>query len=144
MKKILFILALCICYTTTFSQDGRSKRSFDPEKRAEMQATEMKESLSLSEAQAHKVKGVFLTFNTEMKKIRDEGRNGNRELLREKLTVLRHAQEVQLKKYLTDDQFSQWKRKRAEQRKTFIDDRNERKKRKNKKENKSPDEHNPK
>jgi len=80
----------------------------DPEKRAEAQAAMMKDSLSLSTAQANKVKEVLLKYAKQMSDVRNENFGGDWSAMRDKIMTIREAQNNELKTMLTSEQFSKW------------------------------------
>jgi len=105
--KFLFITALLL---TTFTQvlAQRGGWDMDPGQRAKTQAAMMKDSLSLSEAQASKVEEVLLKYAKQMSDVRNGDSGGDWTAMREKIMVIREAQNKELKTMLTTEQYDKW------------------------------------
>lgn len=112
--KIILPLILLLAFSQiTLAQRGR--RGGDPQKRAERQTQQMVEKLSLSEAQAEKIK----TVNMDMAKKMQEAfanADGDREAMRENMQAIREEHKTELKKYLTSEQLETWETVEAERR----------------------------
>jgi hypothetical protein len=87
----------------------------DPAERAEKQTAQMTEKLSLSDAQAGKVKEINLKYADKMKAAREEA-DGDWSSMREKMGAMRADQDKELQTVLTEEQWVQWDRYRTEQR----------------------------
>ncbi|MEM9820367.1 MAG: DUF4890 domain-containing protein [Bacteroidota bacterium] len=112
-KFVLSLILLLAFSQITMAQRGR--RGGDPQKRAERQTQQMVEQLSLSEAQAAKVK----TVNMEMAKKMQEAfasAEGDRKAMRETMQTIREEHKTELKKYLTSEQFASWEKIQEERR----------------------------
>lgn len=116
MKLMTSTFLLLLVVNVVSAQQGRGgQRGGTPEERAERQTEKMVEQLSLSEAQAAKIKEVNLTFGKKMQEARAEA-DGNREGMRETMQALRGEQVVEYKKYLTAEQFVKFEKIQAERR----------------------------
>ena len=116
MRTILqFFLPACFvlgCCTIIQAQPGEG-RGMDPEKRAEQQTANMTEKLSLSEAQAAKVKEINLKYATKIKEARDTA-DADRDAMRATMTSIREEQDKELQTVLTEEQWQQWLKIREE------------------------------
>ena len=121
MKKntlsiLLLTLGLSVATTSLLAQQGGSGRGAEPAQRAEMQTTRMKEDLGLSDKQAEKVKAINEKYANKMKEMREASRDGDRQAMRENMSVLRKEQTEELKTVLTSEQFEKWQQLQNEQR----------------------------
>ena len=113
---LLFVAIAAFHPQQTQAQPGDRGQGFTPEERAEQQTVMMTEKLSLSEAQAARVKEVNLKYALKMKEARDANADGDREVMREKMQAMRLDQDAELKTYLTEEQWAQWEKVREEMR----------------------------
>ena len=105
---LVFILFAFISISQALAQPPRGERGrggADPEQMAERQTEMMKDSLSLSTAQAEKVGEVNLKYAKQMIEIRQ---NANRDFvaMKSQMQELRDNQNIELKQYLTEVQFA--------------------------------------
>ncbi|MEQ1746840.1 MAG: hypothetical protein ABMA02_15515 [Saprospiraceae bacterium] len=121
MKKAIkfSLIALAVLAgSTIFAQppggpgDGRMMNS---EQRAEQQTALMTEKLSLSEAQAAKVKETNLKYAKKGQEAREKA-DGDREAMRETMMAIRQEQDKELQTMLTQEQWEQWLKAREEMR----------------------------
>ena len=92
--------------------------NMEPEELAERQTNQMKESLKLTDEQLPKVEALNLKYAKKMKAARDEA-GEDREAMRNSMMEMVKEKDVELKKILTDDQwttFEEDRKKRMEQR----------------------------
>ena len=113
--KMLAMAMLLLAGFALQAQPGGGGRAMNPEQRAEQQTAQMTEKLSLSEAQAGKVKEINLKYANKMKEARDAA-DGDRDAMRETMTAIRDEHDKELKTVLTGEQYTQWDRIRTEQR----------------------------
>jgi len=114
ITKIILPLILLLAFSQiTMAQRGR--RGGDPQKRAERQTQQMVEKLSLSEAQAEKVKTVNMNMATKMQEAFANA-EGDRGAMRETMQAIREEHKTELKKYLTSEQFETWETMQSERR----------------------------
>lgn len=118
MRTILSFLWIALILAggsfTAQAQPGGGM-GMDPEKRAEQQTATMTEKLSLSEAQAAKVKEINLKYAQKMKEARDKA-DGDRDAMRTAMTTIREEQDKELQAVMTDEQWQQWLKIREEMR----------------------------
>lgn len=118
MQRLIQSLLIAFLITGGFAaaqaQPGGGM-GMDPEKRAEQQTASMTEKLSLSEAQAAKVKEINLKYAGKMKEAREKA-DGDRDAMRAAVTTLRGEQDKELQTVLTDEQWQQWVKIREEMR----------------------------
>lgn len=119
MQKLLKIFLSTFIFFLSFqalqAQPPGRGRGGTPEERVDRQVKSMSEQLTLSEAQAGKVKEVLLTYSNKMSDLRKEA-DGDWTGMREKMGELRTEQNEELKKYLTEEQYTNWEKYQAEQR----------------------------
>ena len=111
-----FLFLFILINTQAQPPAGGDRPMMDPVKRAEQQTTLMTEKLSLSEAQAAKIKDINLKYAEKSKAMREANTNGDRTAMRDQMTALRTEQDAELKSMLTSDQWAAWEKVRAEQR----------------------------
>lgn len=97
------------------AQPGGGGRNMNPEQRAEQQTAQMTEQLTLSEAQAAKVKEINLKYANQMKEARDKA-DGDWTSMRETMTTIRGEQDKELQTVLTKEQWTKWAEYREQQR----------------------------
>jgi hypothetical protein len=124
MKAIYSILAL-ISFISFARVDAQSpwQQNIDPEKRAAEQTELMTVKVSLSDAQAVKVKEILLKYQLKMKDARDNFEGEDRSQLRGTMTAIRTEQDVELRRVLTTDQFDTWAKYQEEERQKMFDSR---------------------
>jgi hypothetical protein len=118
MKKViahLCALAALLLSLQATAQPGGGAGRLDPVQRVESQTQLMTDSLSLSEAQAEKVREVLLKYAQKTKEL-FENSDGDREAMRASMQELRAQQDTELKPFLTDEQWTNWQRIRANMR----------------------------
>lgn len=113
ISKVVLPLLL-VLLTVNLSMAQRGQRG-NPEKRMEKQTEMMVEKLSLSTAQAEKVKEVNLNMAKKMQAI-FENSEGDRASRRTAMEQIRAEHQVELKKYLTAEQFAEWEKIEEERR----------------------------
>lgn len=118
----LFVAVLCCLATSVFAQGqggfggpqgGRGQ--FDPAQMVTRQADRLKKTCELTDEQYEKVKALYQKQADEMKKQMEEAQQGQgqgQRMDREAMQKQREAQEAELKKILTEDQ---WKKYEEEQ-----------------------------
>lgn len=115
MRKLIITTVLFVtAFTIAQAQPGQG-RGFNgtPEERAERQTADLKEKLTLSEAQAAKVKAVNLKYAEKMEAMRQDTTSG-REAMRAKMQTLRAEKQAEIKPFLTAEQFAQYEKMEAE------------------------------
>ena len=127
MKKSLFVVLLAISpFLALFAQPGAG-RNFQgsPEEMAKRQTEMMVEKLTLSEAQASRIQDINLKYAQKMKAARDSMPEGDWQMMRQKMTVLRQEQDAELRKMMTSDQWAIYEQWKEEQRATREAQRNQ-------------------
>lgn|SRR5680860_1531647 len=115
MKKI-GILLVAIVFGTTVSM-AQNRGNVDPKERATEQTKELKETLGLDKDQEKKVYDLNLKAGNEMAEMRkDMQGGGDRDAMREKMTKSREAQNKEMKKILTEDQYKKYEKYLEERR----------------------------
>ena len=116
MKKLGFLLIILILGTTvSIAQDRGGQRNFDPEEMAKRQTENLKEVLDLKKDQEKQVYELNLKTGKEMAKMREEA-GGDREAMREKMMGMREKQNKEMKKILTDSQWTKYEKYLEERR----------------------------
>ena len=118
MKKFLFIFVLFLgVFSLAQAQRDTSQRPsstgdrpqrMDPAERVERQTQHLKETLSLTDEQTAKVKGIY-TKNMEkqrqaFEKARESGKEVDREEMRTQMMTSMKQQDTEVKALLTDEQ----------------------------------------
>ncbi len=111
----LFVFFLAAMAGLTLQAQPGGGRAQNPEQRAEQQTATMTEKLSLSEAQAGKVKEINLKYAKKMQEARDQA-NGDWEAMRGTMGTMRTEQDSELQTVLTEEQWQQWIKYREEMR----------------------------
>ncbi len=108
--KMMFVAAMLFTGTQVFAQN----RTHDPEQAAKRQTERMTEKLSLTEDQSAKVLNINKKIAEEMQTARTSGEltTDNRRAFRRQQTEKRDAE---LKKVLSEDQWTQWEAMKKEQ-----------------------------
>jgi periplasmic protein CpxP/Spy len=140
MKK-LFLVALLVVGLTTFAQ-GRighvqEGEKVTPEKRAEKQVERMTKELSLNETQVKQLNELFAKGlaeregkRAEMQKRRAEGAKPTpeeRETMKAKMGEKQEAMRAEMKKILTQDQYTKWEENKEERKEKVAQKMEERK-----------------
>ena len=116
MKKLGFLLIILILGTTvSVAQDRGGQRDFDPEEMAKRQTENLKEVLDLKKDHEKKVYELNLKSSKAMAKMREEA-GGDREAMREKMMEMREKQNEEMKKILTDSQWTKYEKYLEERR----------------------------
>lgn len=110
--RILLMLIVFVS-TISFVQAQRGERSSRTlESMAERNTKMMTDSLALSDAQKEKIAEVNLKYAQKMKEVRQNARakatDDNPMNVREEMQNLRKEQNVELKKYMTTEQYTKW------------------------------------
>ncbi|MCY1722245.1 hypothetical protein OU798_17965 [Prolixibacteraceae bacterium Z1-6] len=118
MKKLgLLMMIVIFGATLSLAQNRDGQRNFDPEEMAKRQTKELTELLSLDKAQAQKVHELNLESGKKMSKMREEMQGGgDREAMREKMTEMRKKQNAEMKKILSEDQYTKYEKYLEERR----------------------------
>ena len=116
MKKIILTLIPALCVTLATAQPPRGERPQPSaeemqqrmKERAQKRDAELRETLSLSDAVAHKVDSVNAEYDRQLQALTStgEGRRGARpdDSLREKIQNTQKAREAEVKKHLSKEQ----------------------------------------
>ncbi len=88
----------------------------DPQEIAEVQTQMMVDSLGLSDAQRTKVASVNGTYAQKLQEVRDNA-DGDFKTTRQQMQAVIQAQDQELQKYLTTDQWTSWQDIRLRMRK---------------------------
>ena len=114
MKLIFSGILLVFLTTLSYAQPGRGANG-TPEEQAQRQTDHMAEELAFSDAQKEKVYEVNLAFAKKMRAVRDSS-DGDWTAMRETMMTMRTEHNTELKKYLTEEQFTKWETMQAERR----------------------------
>ncbi len=113
-----FFIALLLSLSSLTSAEAQwSGHQLDPAEIAAQQTRLMTDSLHLSTAQVERVSEVNTRYALKQQELRDNS-DGDFKSLRESMGALVREQNVELKKYLTGEQWTTWQRIREEQRKS--------------------------
>ena len=121
MRK-LFLAILCCLSASVFAQGQGGPQGggqFDPEQMITRQADRLKETCGLSDEQYAKVKEFYKKQQEEMMKQFQEGGQGQgqgQRMSREDMEKRREAQNAELKKILTEEQYKKYTEAQAQQR----------------------------
>lgn len=118
MKKLCFYsmpiaLALVLSFSAIAQQGDGRRRNMDPKEMAERQTNQMKESLELTDKQLPKVEALNLKYAEKMGEARDEV-GEDREAMRSAMTEIIKEKDVELKKILTEEQWTKFEKERKE------------------------------
>jgi len=118
MKKLgILMVVMILASTISMAQNRRGGGNFDPEERAKQTTEQMKEALDLKKDQEKKVYELNLKMNKEMMAMREEMRDrGGFEGMREKMTKMREANDKEMKKILSADQWKKYEKWQEERR----------------------------
>lgn len=86
--------------------------NMDPEQRAERQATQMHDTLQLSDDMTAEVKAVLLVYAKKMQEARTQA-NGDWEAMRGTMQTLRKEQDEELAAMIGEEQWAKWETIRA-------------------------------
>ncbi|MCQ2095990.1 MAG: hypothetical protein MJY59_04520 [Bacteroidaceae bacterium] len=108
MRKLLLAILCCVA-TSVFAQGqgGFGGGQFDPAQMVKRQADRIKQICELTDEQYEKVKTLYQKQSDEMRKSMEEGQQGQR-MDREAMQKRREAQEAELKKILTEEQWKKY------------------------------------
>jgi len=119
-KLILLLIVFISSFSMVQAQRGGG-RNANPEAAAERQTKVMVDSLGLSEAQAAKVGAVNLDYNKRMTEVRMKMRENTegdwetqRANMRATMQKMQDEKNLELKKYLTADQFTKMEKMEAD------------------------------
>ncbi len=116
MKNSILLVAL-LFLTFNFLSAQRGGWGGSPEERAERQTERLTTDLSLSEAQAEKVKEVFIKYGKKMEEARKNvASDEDRRAMRESMRGIYDEQHEELKTYLTTDQYEKFQEMEEERR----------------------------
>ena len=119
MKQKIFLMVIGFLLTTlTFAQPPQGGQ-FNPEEMVKKQTQEMVDSLGLNEKQAEQAGTINKKYSEKMRTLFQEGRDGDREAMREKMETMRTEKDAELAKVFTPEQFKKYKeleQKRMEER----------------------------
>ncbi|MDR3194866.1 MAG: hypothetical protein LBT76_06205 [Tannerella sp.] len=120
MKKYLLIIAgwlVCLALSAQAPQEGRQQRGegrrFTAEEFAKRSTEWMTEELELTTGQVAPVDSINLLF-AQAQQILFQSADGDREKLRESMTVLNREKEKALSDVLTAEQLERYRKKTAE------------------------------
>lgn len=119
MKRLGFFLLFAIVFATvSVAQNRGGMGNMDPKEMAQRQTDELKKALDLNKDQEKKVLDLNLKNAQQMSALREEAmkNGGDREAMREKMTKLREAQNAEMKKILTEDQYTKYEKYMEERR----------------------------
>lgn len=117
MKKILFVVALCVAVTAqSFAQQGPPKRS--AEERTAIFVKNLGKEMTLTEEQSTKITAIQLETFKKVDEIREKGMAGDKKAMRQEVKSANDAAETSIKALLTDEQktkFDAWQEKKREE-----------------------------
>jgi len=130
MKKLFFAFAAMMVSTLCFAQGfgggmgfgGGQGQQMSPEDRAKRQADQLKEQLTLNQAQYDSIYTYYVKNAKEQQKQREEMMNGggqgqmDMQAMMEQMQKQREAQEAKIKSFLTDDQKKAYDKAQQERR----------------------------
>lgn len=107
ITKIIAICAMLVCGAVAANaQPGFGGQQMNPEEMAKMRADRMKESLKLNNDQYTKIVELYKKESEEMMKMFQENQGGQPDF--SAMQKRREAQDAELKKILTEDQYKQY------------------------------------
>lgn len=109
MKKLGLLLMIVVLGTTMSIAQNRGGQRMDPEERAKQTTAELKETLDLKKDQEKKVYELNLKANKEMTAAWQDA-DGDREVMREKMGKVRDNTNKEMKKILSDDQYTKYEK----------------------------------
>lgn len=119
MKRFVFLMMAVVLGTTlSIAQSRGEQREFNPENMAKRQTEELKEKLGLDKAQEKKVYELNLESGKKMAAMRGDMQmgGGDRDKMREKFGKLRDDQNKEMKKVLSEDQYTKYEKYLEERR----------------------------
>lgn len=118
MKKILFVVALCVFVgLQSFAQNPNAPKR-TAEERANIFVKNMGKEMTLSEEQSSKIKTIQLETFKKVDEIREKGMDGDKKAMRQEVKAANDAAEASIKALLTDEQktkFDAWQEKKKEE-----------------------------
>lgn len=106
IKIYLLAFMAILCTGSLFGQ--KPNRDIDPEARATKMAERMTTSLKLSDAQASKVKAIFIKHGERRHAMRSQKQEGDREKMRSAMQKMESDFEKEIQAVLTIDQFNEF------------------------------------
>lgn len=118
MKRFnLFLIAILLMGGAVMAQGPRKgDRNVTPEAQAQRMTDKMVKEYSLNEAQTKQLLSANLELAKQMLANRQEAKEDKMQK-REEMKAMRETREVQLKKILTDEQYSAYQKKQSEREK---------------------------
>jgi len=118
MKKSPFyitsLLLMLFINSVLFAQQGEGRRyNMEPKEFAERQTTQMKDSLELTAEQLPKVEALNLKYAEKMNEARAKA-GDDRESMRSAMMEMIKEKDLELKKILTEDQWTKFEKQRQE------------------------------
>ncbi|MDT0674975.1 hypothetical protein [Autumnicola musiva] len=122
MKKLILLLIMLVSLSAFSQDEGRRMGNRSPEEMANFASERMTNMLDLNEAQQEQVKSYYLNRTEEMQKMRKEqsGRM-SREERKKMMEKAATAEDEEMKKILTEEQYGKWQKSREERRKNWQD-----------------------
>ena len=108
-QKILLMVISVLLTTLSFAQAPQGGRQFNLEEMVKRQTQEMVDSLGLDEKKAEQAAAINKKYSEKMRTLFQEGRDGNREAMREKMKTMRTEKDAELEKVFTPEQFKKYK-----------------------------------
>lgn len=118
MKKIGFLIIAILIGTTAVMAQRDGQRSFDPKEMAKRQTDELKEKIGLDKEQEKKVYELNLESGKKMSALREnmQGGGGFNDEMRAKMTKIRDDQNKEMKKILSEAQYTKYEKYLEERR----------------------------
>lgn len=119
MKRLALLFMLVLVGTTMSMAQNFGGQRMDPEERAKQQTAELKEELQLNEDQSTKLEELFVKSGKESQAMFEamrEGGDTDRSEMREKMQASREKQQEEVKKILTEEQFTKYEKLMQERR----------------------------
>ena len=115
MKKIFVVACLMTFALMVSAQDGQRRGGFQmtPEQRAQYYET-LKKDLKLNDKQLDGIKKIDEKYQAKQREFRENNAGGDREKMREEFTKLRTAQNAEVKKLLSAEQFKKYEELQAQ------------------------------
>ncbi|MEM6264082.1 MAG: hypothetical protein AAGI38_16325 [Bacteroidota bacterium] len=125
MKKLILLFLVLLAVDTAQAQSGEGRRrNMDPVKMAARQTEAMTRELSLDESQIAAVDTINLKYAHAQKEVWQQP--GDFSAKRDMMLDLRLAQDKELKKVMTKDQFKTWRAYRKKMREERMQQRENR------------------
>lgn len=119
MKRFnLFLIAILLMGGIAMAQGPRrgDRKNVTPEMQAQRMTDRMVKEYSLNEKQAKELQAANLEYTKQMQANREQAK-ADKKQKREEMKTKRDAREAQLKKILTEDQYTAYQKKQAEREK---------------------------